>query len=465
MNDQAQTRGLIRGIGLPQALALNVNAMIGIGPFITIPLLIASMHGPQALLGWVVGALLAACDGLVWAELSASLPGSGGSYVYLREAYGPRWGRLMSFLFIWQVCFHAPLSLASGAIGFAHYLAYLAPGLVSHYWAPIPFLGVHVQINPLASCLALLITALLYRRITAIGRTAIFLLAGVLAALGLAIAAGVRHFSLARALDFPPGAFQPSRAFWFGLGAASLIAIYDYLGYYNVCYIGDEVKQPRVNIPRAILWSIAVVAALYLAMNLTLIGSLPWKEVQQTTVPMSLLMQRSFGVWAARVVTVLVLWTAFASIFSLLLGASRIPYAAAVDGNFFRPFGRLHPRLQFPHVSLVVLGCLAAFFALFPLAIVIPMLIVIRIPVQFIGQIMGLLLLRRARPDVPRPFRMWLYPLPAIVALVLWAYIFVTAGKYMLAAAILFPAGIVAFLLQARRQRAWPFEAEEGPKV
>ena len=81
---QSADSGLIRGVGLTQAIALNVNSMIGIGPFITIPALVASMHGPQAMLGWIVGALLAACDGLVWAELSASLPGSGGTYVYLR---------------------------------------------------------------------------------------------------------------------------------------------------------------------------------------------------------------------------------------------------------------------------------------------------------------------------------------------------------------------------------------------
>lgn len=444
--------GLIRGVGLREAIALNINNMVGIGPFITIPLLISSMHGPQAMLGWLVGGVLAACDGLVWAELSASLPGSGGTYLYLREAYGSRWGRLMSFLFIWQVSFHAPLSFASGSIGFSQYLSYLVPGLT-------PF-----QMKAAAVAVALAATALLYRRITAVGRLAVFLLVGVLLTLGVTIAAGIKGFELARALNFPSGAFELNRGFWFGLGAASLVTIYDYLGYYNVCYIGGEVKQAERTIPRAILLSVLLVAVLYLAMNFTFLGSIPWREVEHTRFPMSLLMERAFGPWAARLITLLILWTAFASIFSLLLGNSRIPYAAALDGNFFRPFGRLHPRERFPHVSLLVMGGTAAFFSLFPLGTVIRALIVVRVGVQFIGQTIGLLLLRRYRPDMPRPFHMWLYPLPALMALVLWSYIFVTAGRYMLIAAALLGGGLIAFLIHAAVQRSWPFTTDEsGP--
>src|SRR6186997_1245256 len=122
-------RGLVRGIGLWQATALNMIDMIGVGPFVTIPLMVATMHGPQAMLGWVVGALLVTCDGLVWAELGASLPEAGGPVRYLRAMYGPRAGRWLSFLFVWQLTFSAPLSMASGCIGFALYAAYLFPSL------------------------------------------------------------------------------------------------------------------------------------------------------------------------------------------------------------------------------------------------------------------------------------------------------------------------------------------------
>lgn len=450
MSTSAEKPVLVRGIGLPQALALNINAMIGIGPFITIPALVASMHGPQAMLGWIVGGLLAVCDGLVWAELSASLPGSGGSYLYLREAYGPRFGRLMSFMFIWQVSFHAPLSFASGSIGFAQYLSYLLPGLAA--W--------HLKL--IAAGVSLAITALCYRRITVAGNMAVALLVGVLFALAVTIAAGVKNFQLERALDFPPGAFDLGITFWIGLGGASLIAIYDYLGYYNVCYIGGEVKEPERIIPRAILLSVLIVAALYLAMNFTLIGSIPWREVEQSRAPMSLLVQRAFGGWAAGFVTVLILWTAFASVFSLLLSVSRIPYAAALDGNFFRAFGRLHPTERFPTVSLVVLGLTAAFFSLFTLGAVVRMLIVIRVTVQFIGQTVGLILLRRYRPEVRRPFRMWLYPLPCFVAIGLWLFIFFTQHwLYMLAAALLLGAGVCAFLAHSWFRREWPFESRD----
>ena len=447
MADPQQQPELIRGIGLREAIALNVNNMIGIGPFITIPLLVSSMHGPQAMLGWIVGALLAGCDGLVWAELSTSLPGSGGSYVYLREAYGRRGGRLMSFLFIWQVCFHAPLSFASGSIGFSIYLSYLLPWLTT------------MQKKGIAVAIALLVTLLLYRRITTIGKMAVFMLAGVLLTLGMTIVAGLKNFELARALDFPPGAFDLGHgAFWFGLGSASLIAIYDYLGYYNVCYVGGEVKDPERTFPRSILFSVVIVAVIYLVMNFALLGSIPWQELEQIQFPMSILMERAFGPGAAQLVTVLILWTAFASIFSVLLGSSRIPYAAALDGNFFRAFARLHPKERFPQVSLVVIGCTAAVFSLFSLAAVVKTLIVIRVVVQFLGQTAGLLLLRRYRRDLPRPFRMWAYPLPAVVSVLLWIYIFVTQTNYILWAVALLVAGLGAFLLHARSRREWPFE-------
>src|ERR1700689_2523489 len=121
---------LIRGMGLGSAVSLNMLDMIGVGPFITLPLVVAAMHGPQAILGWVAGAALAMCDGLVCAELGASMPKAGGPYEYLKQIYGPKkFGRLVSFLFIWQLTFSAPLSIASGCIGLAAYAGYIWPNL------------------------------------------------------------------------------------------------------------------------------------------------------------------------------------------------------------------------------------------------------------------------------------------------------------------------------------------------
>ena len=446
MAAETSSTPLVRGIGLPQATALNVNNMIGIGPFITLPLIVTDMGGPQALLCWLVGAIVAVSDGMVWAELSSRLPGSGGTYVYVREAYGPRWGLLMSFLFIWQVSIQGPLSFAGGCIGFSNYLAYLVPALQG------------TAMKAAAIGVAALVLLLLYRRITVIGKTGVLLAIGTLFALLLTIAAGIKGFSWARLADLPPGAFDLDSHFFFGLGDASRRAIYAFLGYYNVCFIGDEVKDPARTIPRAILLAVVVVGLLYVVMNVTLLGAMSWREVMTSKYIAATVAARSFGPWAGVLVAVLILWTAFASIFALMLANSRVLYAAARDGRFFSVFARVHPRHHFPHVSLLVLGTVAAVFTLIPLPTVITSLIIIRSLVQFMGQNVGLMLLRRNRPDLPMPFRMWLYPLPSLIALAGWLFIFLTARRFMLLGFAFVATGVLAFLIHQRSRRQWPFE-------
>jgi APA family basic amino acid/polyamine antiporter len=437
---------LVRGIGLPQATALNVNNMIGIGAFITLPLVVADMGGPQAILCWLVGAVVALCDGLVWAELSSRLPGSGGTYVYLRESYGPRWGRLMSFLFIWQVSFQGPLSAAGGSIGFADYLSYLVPSLTGY------------SLRAAAVGVALLVTYMLYRRITVIGRIGMLLAAGALTALVVTLVSALALMDWKRLVDYPPDAFRlDSSSFWFGLGDATRRAIYAYLGYYNVCFVGDEVKAASRTIPRSILLAVLIVAALYVAMNAAILGSLPWREIAGTRYVAATVAERAFGPWAGRMVALLILWTAFASLFALVLANSRVLYAAARDGRYFAIFARVHPRDNFPYVSLLALGALAAAFTLIPLRTVITSLIVLRALVQFIGQNVGLHLLRRNRPDLPLPFRMWLYPLPSIVAAAGWVFIFVTSRQFMLLGFGFLISGVLAFLVHQRLRREWPF--------
>jgi amino acid transporter len=385
---------------------------------------------------------------MVWAELSGRLPGSGGTYVYVREAYGPRWGQLMSFLFIWQVGIQGPLSFAGGCIGFSNYLAYLVPALQGP------------GMKAAAVGVAALVVFLLYRRITVIGRMGVALAFGTLLALLLTIAAGAKGFSWARLTAFPPGAFDLDGDFFFGLGDASRRAIYAFLGYYNVCFIGDEVKEPGRTIPRSILLAVLVVGALYLAMNVTLLGAMDWREVMASRYVAATVAERSFGPWAGSLVAVLILWTALASIFALMLANSRVLYAAARDRRFFSVFARVHPKHHFPHVSLLALGTVAAVFTLIPLPTVITSLIIIRSLVQFIGQNVGLVLLRRNRPDLPMPFRMWLYPLPSLIALLGWIFIFVTARRFMLLGFAFVATGVLAFLLHQRTRREWPFEAE-----
>jgi amino acid transporter len=476
---QPEQPKLVRGLGLASATALNMIDMIGVGPFITMPLVVAAMGGPQALLGWVAGALLAICDGLVWAELGAAMPGSGGSYVYLREIYGPaRLGKLVSFLFIWQLSFSAPLSIASGALGFAKYTAYLLPGLETQYaartWSlQLPLVGtlqvgwIIAGTTFLAIAVVIVAALLLYRRITQIGRISKFLWVIVMGTIGWIIFSGLTHFDRARAFSFPPGAFSLDKNFVLGLGSAMLIATYDYWGAYNVCFLGGELKEPGKTIPRAVLLSILLVAGLYLLMNLSILGVVDWHEVigaaqsNNKLYVFSTFMQRIYGSWAANLVTALIMLTAFASVFSLVLGYSRVPYAAALDGNYFKVFARVHPVHHFPHVSLLALAGAGTLFCFFPLLDVISALVVIRILLQFIVQAVGLIVLRIRRPEMPRPFRMWLYPIPALLAIAGFGYILIARHNFLKEiryAAVILIAGLILYMLRARRNREWPFD-------
>ncbi len=478
--DNSSSPGLIRGMGLGSATALNMIDMIGVGPFITMPLILGAMGGPQAMLGWMVGALFAVCDGLVWAELGAAMPGSGGSYLYLKEIYGPqKMGRLISFLFIWQLSFSAPLSIATGCIGLAGYAAYYWPNLETVYAARnavvhIPWAGdlqVSWIVTPgtaLAIGVCALATLLLYRRITVIGRLSKVLWIGVMGTIGWIIFAGLTHFNAAQAFDFPAGAFTLSRGFFTGLGGAMLVATYDYWGYYNVAFLGDEVKDPERNIPRALLLSIALVACLYLVMNVCILAVVPWREIVQGgqnnggLYVVSLFMQKIYGPWAARLVTALVMLTAFASVFSLMLGYSRVPYAAAKDGNYFRALAKVHPVYRFPHISLLALAVVAAAFCFLRLKDAIAALVVIRIVIQFVVQAVGVIVLRVRQPEMPRPFRMWLYPLPALLAIAGFLFILFNREhwqKEVRYAAVILLAGLLIYMVRAWRGRQWPFAA------
>jgi amino acid transporter len=470
---------LVRGLGLGSATALNMIDMIGVGPFITIPLIVTAMGGPQAMLGWVLGAVLAICDGLVWAELGAAMPGAGGSYRYLKEIYGPqKLGRAVSFLFIWQLSFSAPLSIASGAVGLSQYASFFWPGL-GRTWAShalslrVPLLGplqvtwVAMPATVLAMGVCLFTAFLLYRQITAISRLSILLWIGVMGTIGWIVFAGVTHFNARQAFDFPPDAFAFSRDFFHGLGAVMLIAAYDYWGYYNVCFLGAEVRNPEKNIPRALLLSILAVAFLYIVMNISILGVVPWRELTMTGESNSKLhvvstfMQRIYGHGVASVVSALVMWTAFASVFSLMLGYSRVPYAAAVDGNYFRAFARVHPVHNFPYVSLLALAGVSALFCFLRLADLIAALVVIRIILQFLVQSIGVIVLRIRRPEMRRPFRMWLYPVPALVASVTYLFILVSRNGFLREiryAAVILVVGTVVYSVRSWRLGDWPFE-------
>jgi amino acid transporter len=404
------------------------------------------MHGPQAMLGWLVGAVIAVADGLIWAELGAAMPRSGGAYQYLLEGYGPNGpGRLMSFLFLWAMVTTMPLLMASGAVGFAHYAAYLYPAMTP--W----------QTKLLAMGVCLIAMLLIHRRIDGAGRWSFALGAVVLVAALWIVGEGVLHARL-DLITFPPGAWHLSREFFLGLGGATLYAVYDYGGYNTVCSVGGEVMRPESTIPRAIIVSIIVVATLYVSMNFTIIGVMPWQQAMQSTYVVSDFIAGLHGRAAATVMTILILITSLASVFANMLGISRVPYAAAAQGRFFRVFARLHPD-GFPSWSVRFVGITSALLCLLGLDALIRIVTVSWVVVGSLALVGAPTALRRARPDIHRPFRMWLYPVPSLIALAGWLFVVLTSGVvYILISLLLLAGGVGAYMWRAKRLAEWPFQ-------
>jgi len=438
---------LERRLGLAQATAINMIDMVGIGPFITLPMIISMMNGPYFLYAWLAGAVLSFVDATVWSELGAAFPKAGGSYNFLKEAYGEnKGGKLMSFLFVWQTMIQAPLVIASAAIGFATYFSYLVP---LNGWTS----------KLVSGSVVVLIVILLYRRIEAIGKISVLLWVGVILTILWIIAGGIAHGNFTAPVRHMHDGITFNYAFVAALGFASVKTVYSYLGYYNVCHLGGEIKNPTKNIPRSMFLSITGISILYLAMNISVTSVIPWQEAKDSEFVISLFMERLAGNTAAAIVTCLVLWIAFASVFSATLGYSRIPYAAAADGAFFKVFAKLHPTKQFPHISLLVLGGIAFVFSLlFKLSDVISAILAMRILIQFIGQAIGLLLLRKARGKSAFPYKMPFFPLPAYIAIVLWGGILISTGlKMFLTGLVVIATGTVVYFVKASRNKEWPF--------
>jgi len=248
--------------------------------------------------------------------------------------------------------------------------------------------------------------------------------------------------------------------FFATLGSPTVNTIYTYWGYYNICHLGGEIRDPERNIPRGIFLSICGIAVLYLAMQTSILGVLPWQQAQDSPFIVSAFIEKLYGSGAARFATVMILWIAFAAVFSSLLGYSRVPYSAALDGNFFSVFARVHPKKRFPHVSLVFLGGLTFVFALlFRLRTVIAAVLAMRLIIQFVGQAVGVMLLRRRWSADRLPFKMWLYPLPALLTIAGWIWLFSRTGRAMWWGLFVILLGLVVFLVRAALQKEWPFTA------
>jgi amino acid transporter len=443
---------LVRGMGLLHSTAVNMLEMIGIGPFITIGVILSAMGGPQAVLGWFLGAVFSVCDGMVYAELGAAMPGAGGSYIYFREAFNPRtWGRMFSFLFLWETIFVAPLGISAASVGFAEYARYFFPALS------------HTGVGALAAGVCAVVAFLLYRPIKTVGNVSLVMLGVVLAAMFWVIGSGLIHLNTRMAFDFPPGAFHLSKPFFFGLASATLVAMYNYGGYNNITYLGGEVKNPTKNIPRAIVLSVLVVAILYLVMSVVIIGTIPWREAAVSHAVVSEFIGKLYGARAAAVMTGLILTATLGGIFTMSLGYSRILYAAGAEGNFFKVFGRVHPKGHFPTVSLLAVTALAVPLCWFSLERLVSALMIIQIVFQFIPQIFAIFAMRMYRKEIHLPFRMWLYPVPALVALTGWIYVAATPDQrqYLGTALVLLLLGLAVYFSWANFLKRWPFEKSQ----
>jgi len=488
-----------RSIGLLPATAINMTQICGIGPFVTIPLIVGAMGGPQAIFAFLLGALISIADGLVWAELGAAMPGAGGTYLYLREAFQYRTGKLMPFLFVWTAMISIPLIMSTGVIGLVQYLGYYLPALkkVIPPDAPPSFWN-YIAVTPLGAIVSLGIVALvviaLYRNIGAIERLTTFFFFIMLAAVGVVALACYTHFHPDLAFTFPAHAFdwpwgssaasQPATSsdpvkgiFFLGLGFGLTNAIYDYAGYNTTAYIGAELKNPGRVLPGSIIFSILGMMVIYLTLQIGVLGALPWQQIAASDSIGSLVLEHTWGKTAAQIFTALIVITAFASLVMGLLGGSRVPFNAAKDRLFFPIFGRLHPRLNFPHVALLVMALIMAIGSLFSLGNVIVMLTAVMVPVQALAQIAALITLRRRQPALRRPYKMFLYPIPAILALIGWLYVYYASGwsfdpgshptlsDYLLAPGTLsiywLLLGILSFLAWAAYEKTWPFAPKQ----
>lgn len=428
-----------RKINLLQATSINMIDMVGIGPFVVMPFVVAQFNNGLFIWAWIFGAFTAFMDAMIWSELGAKYPLAGGTYNFHRIAFGEKGGKLMSFLFVWQTSIQAPLVVASAAIGFAQYLTYIVPLEV---W----------QQKVVSGGLVILVFLLLYRKIETIGKISVVMGSIVVLTIIWIIISGLTNQQ--QSIKLMPTGNESffTLAFWAAIGQASVKTVYAYLGYYNVCHLGGEIKNPGKNIPRSIFISIIGIATLYLLMNISVLGVMPWQSVNKDDKYLvSSFMEQLYGHQAGIFVTILILCIAFSSLFAVVLGYSRVPYAAAVDGNFFKPFAKLHPTKKFPYVSLIVLCSIGFVFSLFMrLGDVISSILAMRIIVQFIGQGVGVSLLRKKIGTENLPFKMWLFPLPVIVSILIWLFLFFSTGWFALWGSLLAVIGVIVYLLKDR---------------
>jgi len=454
-----------RKFGLLHAISLNTLMMFGTGPFITIPFCIASSDpaGPQALIGYAVAGLACVCDSFIWAELGALYPLSGGSYIYAQKCLGNKWGRYVSFLFLWQLLATGPMEIASGFIAIAQYIAYVTQNYTYEHHSLIAF----------AFCITCIFH--LYRDMSDVGTTAVILWVGMCGAIIFTVVAGFSHANTEYLAI--PNIPDKTVLIW-SLGNAARFGIYDFTGYYDVNFIGKEVKDPTRTIPLAGIWTCCIVCIVYFLTYLAVMVYLPWDPAvggyvglvegdgNAAAYIMSTFCENMFGRNFATFFTFVVIYCIYGSCFSLMLGFAQIPYAASKAGMFLDVFGHEHATKGFADYSLLFMGSCTCIFCFVDLAIVIEGMMTTTIITMFLSNSLSLVYHRWTQPECERPYKMPFYPWPVVVQVLMFSFIFLTSdnwiftgGNPLLELGLLFLfIGSLVFLIQSKKLGEWPFD-------
>ena len=418
MSTSPSAVSLKRDLGLWSAVAIVVGTVIGSGIFIVHNVMIRNMGTPGMLfVVWVVGGVMSLSGALSYAELSAAMPGAGGEYVYLREAYGPLW----SFIYGWTQMWVAKSgSIATLATAFFLYVANFHPELKQPAGQiPIPLgpSGGPLEVNfgqILGMALILALGGLNYFGVKIGGRVQVLVTickVGLIFAV-IAIGLGTGHGDVRNFQSIAPVTATSGIAAFF---TALVAALWAYDGWNNVSMVASEIRDPQRNLPRALIGGTAAVMAIYLLANAAYFYVLPAKDVAASDLVAADMMRRIFGQAGANMVSVAAMISIFAALNGSILSGSRVPYAMALDGLFFKSVAKVHPVFRTPGISILALSAWSAILVLSGRYDQLFTYVIFASWILYGMTTAAVLVLRRKRPEMPRPYRTFGYPVIPIV--------------------------------------------------
>ncbi len=450
---------LKRELGIWAAMAIVIGTVIGSGLFRVPQTMVQSVGtGGYVMLVFVVGGLLSLAGALSYAELGAAMPGAGGEYVYLTEAYGPVWG----FLYGWTQMWVAKSgSIATLATAFFEYMATFRPDLEKvFYTIPLP-IGEHGAPLPLkygqilAMVLILFLGLINYFGVKAGGGVQVVMTAIKVGAIGVVIVAGLMYRNAGTATAHAQTPLAPLTAA--GFFAALVAALWAYDGWNNVSMVASEVKHPQRYLPLALIGGTLAVMVLYLLANTAYFHVLSAAEVGANKRVAAAMMQRVFGGWGASAVSVAVMISIFAALNGSILSGSRVPYALARDGIFFRSFATVHPRFATPSVSILGLSLWAAVLVFSGRYDQLYNYVIFASWLLYGMTTAAVIVLRRTRPDLQRPYRTLGYPAVPLLfvgaAVLLEVFTLKNSPRESVAGIVLILLGLPFYFYWKRRNR------------